>query len=404
MKRGFAAFAFCGVLLLGAGAAQASGLNGTSVWGTGGVSAQMGGTGTARPLDSTSSVLRNPAGLSLQERPIANLDFTWLRTDTNGDYEYPAALGGPWEGQSNERNYPLFATAIAYPLSQTSQLKGIPLSIGAGLDVSAGAGTDWVASPLGLKSLYLVFSGAVCASYKIGNLSIGAGPRVNFGLVDLGFGHHLDSDVGAQAGVIYSLEPWTFGASYISSIALEFPRACDIDFDGVMDNLTIEEPHQVYFGISYKGFEKWVFNAEGRWLNYGGADFYKDIDWKDVWGGSFGVQYALFPWLNVRAGYLYNTNPVEEHDGFDFGGFRDIQGHQMPNAVYEVMHLTCLPLFCMHHVGGGVGITIVDGLMINLGATYDFENTNEYKDSTGTFSVKQDLSIITFDVGLQFTF
>lgn len=405
MRRGCVGLLLCCWMILLTGTAQASGLHGTAAWGTGAISSQMGGTGTARPLDANTSVFRNPAGLSLQEQPTANLDFTWLRTNTHGDYVYPPALGGPWSGQSDERDYPLFTTAIAYPLQGTERLKGIPLSVGAGLAVSAGAGTDWIrVSPLDQSSLYLVFSGVVCVGYQIGNLSVGVGPRINFGLADLGYGHHLDSGLGAQLGLIYSLETVSFGFSYISAIKNDYPRVCDIDLDGELDKLTIEEPHQIYLGVSYSGMERLILNLEGRWLNYGGAAFYQDIDWRDLWGFSVGLQYSLLSWLDLRVGYLYNNNVVRQHDGFDFGGSRPFQGKQIANAVYEVWRNSCLPLYCQHHIGGGVGIRVVNGLMANVGATYDFKNTNEYVDSTGTYSVKQDLSILTIEVGLQFVF
>jgi hypothetical protein len=273
------------------------------------------------------------------------------------------------------------------------------------LAVTAGAGTDWIeVMPLQLSSLYLVFSGAVVVGYQVGNLSIGVGPRVNFGVADLGNGHHVDSGLGAQFGLIYSLDTVSFGLSYISAVKNTYSRLCDIDLDGQLDDVTITEPHQIYFGVSYAGIDKLILNLEGRWLNYGGAAFYEDIDWDDLLGVSFGVQYSLLSWLDVRVGYLYHNNVVNENDGFEMFGTKPFQNKQVLNGVCELFRNSLLPLYPQHHIGGGVGIKVVDGLFANLGATYDFTNTNEYRDSTRAYSVKQDLSIVTVEIGLQFVF
>ncbi len=391
-------------LMMGINNGWASGLHGTLLWGPGTISAEMGGTGTAFPQDSIMATLRNPAGLSAFDRPVVDFDFTYLRHNSTAERKNPAFLGGPWECDSSERNYPFFAAGIAYPLKNSDLLKGIPISFGFSFGVTSGAGTDWKRNPIGTFSLYEIITLAPCVSYKWHDLSFGAGPRINFGVASLQHAHRVKSGWGYQLGVTYSKPTWSAGVSYISAVKIKYPHILDYDLDGELDPLDMEEPRQVYFGVSYRGLKKWIFNLEGRWINYGDTDLFGDIDWQDIWGVAVGVQYDVLPYLHLRAGYLYNENPVEEHEGYDATGTMTFQGRRVYTALFETWRNAAAPLYCEHHVGFGVGYDILKGVTINLGGTLDFHNGVSYKDSTGNYEINGDLHAYTIEGGLQFRF
>lgn len=394
------------ILLLVAGGAEtslASGLHGTTLWGVGSVSTQMGGTGTAMPLDSLSATLRNPAGSAFFDESTLNFDVTVLNTAFHDEFDFGAGASG---AQADQREYPLPNFGFVLPLKSREGFKDSPLSFGFGLGVIGGGGDDWIdISPLGVSALYEIYAGVANLTYKISdNLAIGAGPRLNWALMDLGAGHKLDPTFGGQVGLIYARPAWSFGVSYITSTSFGFGNVFDFDFDGDRDRLEIEEPQQVYFGISLKPIERLIVNVEGRWLGYDSCDFYDEIDWKDIWGVSIGFQYQLIPCLKVRAGYLYNNSPLREHGGFDAAGFTEVSGHMVPNVAVEAIRLLALPLYWEHHVGGGIGWDILEGVTANVGGSYSFEKNISYTDSSGTITAGLRHSFWTVDVGLELRF
>jgi len=393
------------ITVTGAGIVSAMGMQGSTFIGLGCASSQMGGTGTAMPLDSIAATMRNPAGLSFFDRPAADLEFGHARDTSTGYYVYPDELGGPWHGSCDERNYPMMAVGVAIPLKNSERFKDIPLTLGVGLGVTAGAGAKWnKVCPLNFCALYLMNSGVVCLSYKVNNFSFGIGPRLNFGTLDLGYGHAVDEGWGIQAGIIYSKQDWSFGASYISGISIDYRRIIDLDGDGSLDDLEFEEPQQTYFGVSYNGIDKWILNLEGRWINYGGAALYSDCDWKDLWAVSLGAQYEILPNLKLRAGYLYNNSQIKINNGFDINGTRDFQGHQISEAVFEAWHHASLPLYFNHHLGCGIAYDFIEGVTFSLGLMWDLKEGISMKDSTGMYSIDHDIGLFWVDTGISVRF
>jgi len=370
---------------------HAAGLHGSMVWGSGSISTQMGGTGVAMPLDALTAVWRNPAGLSFFDHTVYDLDFSHVRSNANGKYEYPDGFPiSSWDGTAGERNYPMLGTAFAYQLKEDEKHRDSRLSFGGGVAITAGAGDDYT-KETPMTSLYLCYSAMFSASYRVNeNFAIGLGPRINFGVASLGYGHSVKNGIGYQIGTIYKKNDWSFGASYVSAISIKYARLTDMDLDGSQDEVELEEPQQVYVGISYSGFDKWILNLGGHWINYAGAALYKDIDWDDLWAYNLGVQYNVLPRLKLRLGYLYHNQQQKGNPGFDAAGTRNFQGLLVNNAFFELWKNSSLPLYMQHHFGGGFGYDLWDGLSFNLGIAVDLHNGVRYRDSTGDFLVDQD--------------
>lgn len=387
----------------GVTSSQASGLNGTTIWGIGSVASQMAGTGTAMPLESLTANLKNPAGLAFFDQAMINLDLTLINPEFTSEWD---GLGP--NNKPDERRYPLPNFGVALPMSKFS--KGSPLSFGFALGVTAGGGDNWMTNtplPVGVNALYEVFSTVFNVSYKItDNLSIGVGPRLNWALMDLGAGHSLDPALGAQVGVIYNTSEWSFGASYIPKTSFQFSHVLNLTaVGGGVYPIEIQEPDQVYAGISWHPSKALIVNLDGRYIGYEHADFYKQIGWKDMYGVAVGAQYQLLPTLKVRAGYTYNTSVLEGKDGWNPAGTTDLPGGApAPNLVVEAARMMLLPLYWQHHVGAGIGWDVLPGVTINLGGTYSFETSEKDQSAAPGLAAGCKTKFWTVDAGFQFQF
>jgi hypothetical protein len=397
------------VVLLAGGvkSSLASGLNGTTLWGVGSVASQMGGTGTAMPLDSLTATLRNPAGTAFFDGPTINLDLTVLNTDFHDEFDFG---GGPSDLQCNQREYPLPNFGFVLPLKSKKGFENSRFSFGFALGVTAGGGDNWVdVSPLNLSALYEVFSAVFNVTYKITDeLAIGAGPRLNWALLDLGEGHRLKPTIGGQVGLIYAKPCWSLGVSYIPTTTFRFGKVYNLDFstDDILEKLTIQEPNQVYAGFSWHPCKELVWNLDGQWLGYGGCDFYKQIGWRDVWGVGTGVQYQLLPWLKVRGGYHYNNCALKGNEGWNLFGTTNLPGSgvQTPNIVPEAIRMLALPLYWKNHVGAGIGLDVLPGVTVNVGGTYSFEFEKKEWSAPKAIMAGVQSSLWSLDVGIELRF
>jgi long-subunit fatty acid transport protein len=397
------------VLLLAGGvkSSLASSLNGTNIWGIGSVASQMGGTGTAMPLEALTATLRNPAGTAFLDQTTINFDMTILNTNFHDKFDFGGGVSGE---QCDEREYPLPNIGIVLPLKSKEGYEDSPLSFGVGLGVSAGGGDNWNehwALPLELSALYEVFSAVANVTYKITDeLALGAGPRLNWGLLDLGHGHRLDPSFGGQVGLIYAKPCWSLGVTYISTTTCHFDKVYDFGLEGDgLDRLRIQEPNQVHAGFSWHPNKSWVLNLEGKWLGYDGCDLYEEIGWKDLWTVNVGAQYQLLPCLKIRAGYQHNNSVLKDWDGeWNPGGSRNLQGVQASDLVLEVIRMYAIPLYWTNHVGGGIGWDLLPGITVNVGGTYSFEFTEEEWSVGNAVQAGVKSSFWTLDAGLELRF
>lgn len=137
--------------------------------------------------------------------------------------------------------------------------------------------------------------------------------------------------VGYNLGLLYDItKDISLGVGYRSEVKV------GIDGDGSFDpqvplfNLVntpghsnVSLPQQVFAGISYKGFERWVIEAGMRWEDWStfrsltvtmdnGLASTTPRNWKDTYAYNLGVQYRYNDILTLRLGYLYGQNPVPD--------------------------------------------------------------------------------------------
>jgi long-chain fatty acid transport protein len=124
---------------------------------------------------------------------------------------------------------------------------------------------------------------------------------------------------GFQVGLLYELnESWNFGFSYKSPVWQErwhynssFPNLAPRRI-GLQASL----PEIFSWGVAYKGLPRTLIDVDLRYFDYAHSELFgqKIIDgglgWRSVFAVATGVQYQATDRLTLRAGYLYNTNPI----------------------------------------------------------------------------------------------
>ncbi len=104
----------------------------------------------------------------------------------------------------------------------------------------------------------------------------------------------------------------------ISMGGQHLPEAQNTDVHG-----SIRLPDSIAFGVTYKPLDNLSFEVGTvfyRWSTYNSLDIYFDSGynaiypkkWRDSWNFNASVEYKPTAWLALRAGYWYDTSPINE--------------------------------------------------------------------------------------------
>ena len=398
--------------------------NGDNLIAIGPIARAMGGVGIAAPQDSISAVFANPAGMCFA--PFCNA----TTFDFAGTLFMPKVDGaviqasGTTQASSDDSVYAIPAIGLSVPINKTfpSWRFGI-----AAYGVS-GLGVDYRASALDNPSAfgpYPLISGEytqlqimkfapALAVQALDNLSLGLALHIDYASLDLRDGSSPNYGYGLQAGLIYTLtDEITLGTSYITAQTTNHKNIKDFDGVNGRDDLELEAPQQLGFGIAYNLLDpaKLLIEADAKWLNWSDAKGYKDFDWDDQWVYALGVQFRPTEMLTLRAGYSYSKNPVKEHDGFDGTGtptnVKVVQGSTFPTYYYETFRIIGFPAIVEKHLTFGIGIQVAPTVTVNLGYMHAFEETisETGTDFTGApVTLESTLSEQSYDFGLTWLF
>ncbi len=124
------------------------------------------------------------------------------------------------------------------------------------------------------------------------------------------------------------------GLTYLTPQTVKHSKVRDFDGDGVADDLELQAPQQVGFGVAFDVVPNvLMIEANGKWINWSNATGYSDFDWKDQYVLAIGAQYKATPKLALRVGYNYGNNPVSEHNNFNGLAPKQVQGKTMPDLL-----------------------------------------------------------------------
>jgi len=369
------------VLILGAFAGVGWATNGDNLIGVGPISRSMGGVGIAAPQDAISAVFANPAAMCVGPFcPSTEVDFagTLFMPDVN------AKVTGAWGGgtvkaKSNDDIYAIPAIGLSWPVGEALQPPNWRLGLAA-YGVS-GLGVDYrgtnldtsVPTPFGdvpyaggmFSQLNIMRFAPAVAFQPTSNFSIGLAPIVEYANLDLGEGSSWNYGFGFQTGIIFKATDYlSLGLNYTSPRKVNHQDVSDLNGDGSLDNLTLESPQELGLGVAFT-IKNFLIEVDGKWVNWGDADGYKDFDWDDQYVLGVGAQYEVISNLFLRAGYNYGSNPVDKNNGFTGSAPKTVQGKTLPTYYYETFRIIGFPAIVEHHLTIGIGYQFTPNFGIN---------------------------------------
>ena len=316
-------------------------------------------SGMVARADDASAVAYNPAGLTQLEgtQIMGGLAAVALNLDLD--------TSAGWTTNSHQV-WPIPHAYLSHKLNDK-------FAVGVGMFTRWGLGhsypDSWAAKgfvpgsqagPMGsaLKSITLLTSTInPTLAYKLNDVwSVAAGVSYTWGYLSLNnqlyaIGNHvgdvrIHSENGRSFGYNLAVhakfnEQWSAGLTYRSHERMKFNGSARVrDFGatipvvGTATNLaaaggigntrgkaTIVLPDIITLGVAYKPTDKLSFEADvaytvwSRWrsLNvdlYGHGGIHQQKNWRDTWALSLSAEYWVLDWLALRAGFLYETSPL----------------------------------------------------------------------------------------------
>ncbi len=358
MRTGAASFWIGTIALLGV--LPSSFGQGIMVPSAGPINSAMAGASTAAPVDFGGSYW-NPAILSGLDSQEFLLGSALALPSIHLQSSVPAgAIGGAFpptnrfgEARSDSGVAAGLATGFSFRLEE-----GSPLTLGLGVFGLVGGGVNFngsyqvpILTPrqppnyVGLGPIYsnLSLLGInPMASFQVTDrLAIGAGPIISAGTPSFNPAFFAPGPKGPlglptfpaatnarpywgggfQFGLLYELnDDWNLGFSYKSPIWQE-----RWDFNAANPNLSPRRiglqaslPEIFSWGVAYKGLPRTLIDVNLRYIDYANTSLFgtKVIDgglgWRSVLAVAVGAQYQATDRFTLRAGYLYNTNPIRD--------------------------------------------------------------------------------------------
>jgi long-chain fatty acid transport protein len=174
--------------------------------------------------------------------------------------------------------------------------------------------------------------------------------------------------VGAQVGVSLNFSDFLYGGfTYMSPVSMTYQRVFDSDNDGKFEDLKLTQPQEASLGLGAAPLNGLKFGVDVRWINWSGAEGYKQFQWKDQLVFSVGVEYKPTESLSLRVGYNTGKSPIEggEKNGMNGNDIPDFKG-QFSDYQIAWFNLAGFPAIAENHVTLGIGYDFSDAFGIEL--------------------------------------
>lgn len=170
-------------------------------------------------------------------------------------------------------------------------------------------------------------------------------------------GAWYETDVDLDFGVSYRSLQSFVPFQYASKTPGGIPRT--IDF-------LVEAPPVLSLGAAYRGFERWRFAVDLRYLAFENTSPYSEsgftpeggirgLDLADMFALATGVQYAVTDAARVRIGYSYNTKPIGAEQAFANVASPFVMQHAFTcGGTYDVSDRFNVSLAWVHFFEGSV--------------------------------------------------
>ncbi|MFO0824545.1 MAG: outer membrane protein transport protein [Gemmataceae bacterium] len=385
------------VLSLGLLPSLATAQPGVYLPGAGAVNGGMAGVSTATPIDALGALYWNPAAIGRLGRNEASIGGAFIYPDVYLSSSRPTLGGGVVAGRTrSDSGFPLVPSlGVVSKLDEES-----PFTFGTGLIALGGGGVNFpgdpnnpVLSPTGPFGQFAI--GPVFAnmqllqlnptvSYQVTDrLVVGVGPTVDYTLVSFnpaffaapnriaGFPNTFSEATnsrpywggGVRAGLVYSLtDTLDVGFGYTSQQWLETWRFNSSDNVGNPRTLSLNAtlPAIYSWGVAWRGIDRLTLGVDLRYFDYKNTELFGTplrnggLGWDSAFAVAVGGNYQLTDRIAVRAGYQYNTNPLENT--------RTLFNVQAPGIISNTITV-------------GTTLNLTEAMALSLGYAYGFENS-----------------------------
>lgn len=365
--------------------------------GAGAIHAGMAGVSTATPVDALGALYWNPAAIGRLGRNEASIGGSLIYPELSVTSSRPRPLvGDVLSGRTRSDNgFPLVPSlGVVSKLDDDS-----PLTFGLGM-LAFGSGVNYPGDPnnpvlaptgpFGQVVLGPVFSNMQViqlnptVSYQFTDrLVVGAGPTVDITTAsfDPAFFAQPNRVIlgpnsfpsatnarpywggGFRVGAVYSLtDTLDLGFGYTSPQWLETWRFNARDNFGNPQTLSLQAslPAIYSWGVAWRGIERLTLGVDMRYIDYKNAQMFGTptdlggLGWEGSFAVAVGGNYQVTDRFAVRAGYQYNTNPL-----------------QNTRVLFNLQS----PAIIQHVVTVGTTMNLTENLSTSLGYGYGFHNS-----------------------------
>jgi long-chain fatty acid transport protein len=175
-------------------------------------------------------------------------------------------------------------------------------------------------------------------------------------------------------------------------------------------NVNIEQPLEVQFGLAGNPTEGLLLEADAVWKNWSSASLYQDA-YQDQFLAVLGGQYSFEGWA-FRLGYSYATPLLRDNPNGTLSGLQGIgtlpfntavPGVLNYNDLVKVVQTTLLPVVWQNTLTAGLGYQFTDHFRLDGFGAYAFQGTATRNTlALGTYQVNA--SQWTIGAGVNFSF
>ena len=383
--------------LIGVWQTGAFATNGDNLIGITPNSEAMGGIGVGMPVGSVDSIFRNPA---------------WMSVARSNKVQFGGMLFMPSvKAENNSTSADSDAKLFLVPEIGIIDKINDKLVFGIGAFGVSGMGTDYSSKGPTFYNMRttLQFMRIIPAlSYQINPMiSVGAGIDFAYGSLDMnatmpngceltqgyfnctgvasyGGGQSTALGIGGQLGVAFNFGNFVYaGLNYQTPISMTYRHVFDFigaskgNFSGGFQDLKLEQPQELAFGVGIAPTNKWNVGADVRWINWSNADGYKDFGWKDQWVFALGTSYKVTSKLTLRAGFNYARSPIRSNS---FGTNMNppstsISGGQFNQYDIDLFNLYGFPAITEEAVTVGGSYQFTNNFGVSLAYEHDFQHS-----------------------------
>jgi long-chain fatty acid transport protein len=338
----------------------------------------MGGTGIARPQDVQSALALNPATLAQKKGTQFSFSGAWVEPTINMDND--ATIGpaniDPYESKSRRPGSIVGNIGV----TQDYTAKGLPVTLGMGLLTASGIGVNYrdVTESNGTSAeLVVLGTGAGMGAELTDRLSVGFTGIVATSTMDGIFtgvsSATPDYNLRGMLGVTYELtDATTVGAYWHTEQKHTFNDF--IRFGGFPNpflDVDLSLPNTYGIGVANSTLAdgRLLLAVDFTYLEWSDADFFGDF-WDDQFTVQAGMQYTTCKGCKFRLGYAYAENVSKQVIAPTIGGVT-------PQASVDYI-ASLFPNINEHRISGGIGMSILPGVDVDLFAGGMFDDTQRF--------------------------